>query len=479
MATEQDNNQADAQIQAHRHAHQQKMKKLFLGLGAMAVLALVLVLIVPLLNDTEPTKNLEDTDTNPLSVQEITAYRDAFKAALTDYELRLQATVSEMKVAAYAPASTAELSLLKETALTAFAQGAFNESKSALTELVSKTEQLIAQWERDFTQQLDEAQTYFEQENIPQAQLSLNKALAIMPNNLDGLALQSRIDAFSEIEFLLEDLKVAKIERNLPKQIDLLSDIIQLDPERNVLQTDLNDAKAEFTHKQLLSALSSAEKAIEANELPSAEQFIQAAKKIDASSEGAKALTARLTALRNAQSLSQILNNIETAAAQDNWALVDKLATTALNTYSTNQDLRVAQQQAQKIQQSSQQLQGYISRPERLSDNNIRDNAKQAMLDGFSLSLKSPALQAQIAALGDLLDSYDSPVEVTIESDNKTYIIVLGVGHVGQHLSKSINLTPGNYVLEGKREGYKNKRVPITVSANTPLVVTLVCDQTI
>jgi ABC-type phosphate/phosphonate transport system ATPase subunit len=68
---------------------------------------------------------------------------------------------------------------------------------------------------------------------------------------------------------------------------------------------------------------------------------------------------------------------------------------------------------------------------------------------------------------------------VQVNSDGKTYIVVLGVGHVGEYKQKVISLKPGKYVLQGKREGYRNKRVEFTVKANTPISVSLVCDERI
>ena len=479
MTSPQENKQADAQIQAHRLQHQQKMKKIFLVVGAVVCVILLALVVVPLLNQDTAEKDTNSTQVAPLSTSEIDAFRESFKETLTDYELRLQGQVSEMKVIGYAPAETAELALLKQTVLTSFAQGAFSDAKSNLETLVQKTEALIEAWELAFSQQLIRAQEQFEQENMAQAQLNLNKALAIMPNNIDALALQNRINAFGEIEILLQDLDVAKIERNLPKQIDLLGDIISLDPEREALQADLINAKDRLDSQELANALQSAEQAINANNLPLAEKYLAKASSLDASSKGIEALQTRISNIRSEQGLAYIQRSIENAASNDNWQQVSQLSSSGLSQYPNHKSLLSSQQQASAILKASKTLQSYIGRPERLADTNIRENAQQAMLDSFSLSIHSPSLQGQIADLGELLDTYSSPVEVTIQSDEKTYIIVVGIGHVGQHAAKTISLTPGNYVLEGKREGYKSKRLTFTVEANTPLALSLVCDQKI
>jgi hypothetical protein len=91
----------------------------------------------------------------------------------------------------------------------------------------------------------------------------------------------------------------------------------------------------------------------------------------------------------------------------------------------------------------------------------------------------SPSLQSQIAQVAKSIDEYSEPVKVTVNSDGKTYVIVIGVGHVGQHKQKEIELMPGEYVLQGRREGYRNKRIPFTVKANTPIELSLICDEKI
>jgi hypothetical protein len=124
-------------------------------------------------------------------------------------------------------------------------------------------------------------------------------------------------------------------------------------------------------------------------------------------------------------------------------------------------------------------LASFIARPARLADNNIREAATKAIQNAFAPSLLSPSLQQQIGQVASAIDNYSGPVDITIRSDGKTYLTVLGVGHVGEHKEKVISLTPGNYILQAKREGYRNKRLEFVVEANTPLVLQLICDDKI
>ena len=50
---------------------------------------------------------------------------------------------------------------------------------------------------------------------------------------------------------------------------------------------------------------------------------------------------------------------------------------------------------------------------------------------------------------------------------------------IGRTRARTIELRPGEYVFEGKREGYRSKLVEVVVQANAgaPVEVRIVCDE--
>lgn len=474
-------NNADAQIQAHRQEHQKRLKKLFGGVGALLLIVLIMFAAYQFFTKTGSTtlQDIDEPATLELSSEQIELYRDEFKAMLTRYEIEVQPKIDKILLSDWETAKVNELSFLKEQALTAFARGAFLQAKQYFENLDINSNELISQWQLQTTQHIEKATLAFNNDQIPQAQLNLNKALALMPTNLQALSLQSRIDAYGEVAVLLNDLEVAKIENNLPKQIGLLSDIIELDPERGELNEDLANVTVSYNQQQLAEHLENAERALKAKRLSQAQKFVDAAKKIKPSSKGAQSLNTRIAQLRAQQGLSSIKVALEQAAKQDNWEEVFRLSNDALKNYPIDQELSNFQSQAQQVLSAKKSLASFIARPARLADNNIRDAATKAIQNAFSPSLLSPSLQQQIAQVANAIDNYSGPVDITISSDGKTYITVLGVGHVGEHEEKVISLTPGNYVLQAKREGYRNKRLEFVVEANTPIALTLICDEKI
>ena len=474
-------NNADAQIQAHRQQHQKRLKKLFGGAGAGVLIILLLLVAYQFFTQASSpiSQNIDRQAVPDLSSEQLESYRNEFKTVLTRYEIEVQSKIDKIQLSDWETAKVTELSFLKEQSLTAFARGAFLQAKQNFEKLYVKSNELIAEWELQTSQYIEKATLAFNNGQLPQAQLHLNKALALMPTNLEALTLQSRIDAYGEVAILLSDLEVAKIENNLPKQIGLLSDIIELDPERGELNEDLANVKVSYNQQKLAELLENAESALNAKQLNQAQQLVDAAIKLKPSSKGAQALNSRIAQARAQQGLSSIKSEVEQAVKQDNWEEVSRLSKSALESHSLDEALKNYQSQAQQVLSAKKSLASFIARPARLADDNIREAATKAIQNAFTASLLSPSLQQQIAQVASAVDNYSGPVDITIRSDGKTYIIVLGVGHVGEHKEKVISLTPGNYILQAKREGYRNKRLEFKVEANTPLTLQVICDEKI
>ncbi len=474
-----DSKGADAQILAHRHQHQAKLKKIILLALSVALIAIVFVVVVKTMSTTtetgEGTSKL--TPVQSLSEVQIAQYRDQFKQALTHYEVNIQPPLNVIRVLDWEAPRVNALSLLKEHALTAFAQGAFLQANTHLTKLVNDSQVLVKQWQTETQSHLDSAQQAFENNQIAQAQLKLNKALALMPSNQDALNLQNRIDAYAEISGLLSALEVAKVENNLPKQIDLLADIIQLDPERIQYNDDLSDAIISHDKIKFAKLLEQADQAMANNQIKTAEQFIQQALVINPSSKGARALTTRIEQQKSNQYLARVKESLALLQAQDEWLQIKKLVDMNVDKYPNDSDLKTYQTEMRQVLSAHQSLDIFVQKPERLADKSIRDAATDSLQKAFKAALLSPSLQQKIAQVGSTIDKYTYLVNVNIKSDGNTYIVVVGVGHVGQHTQKTVELTPGDYVLLGKREGYRNKRVEFTVAPGKPMDVTLICDE--
>lgn len=471
----------DQQIELRRLEQKSKFKKIVLFSGA--ALALLLMFFVfsqhSSYSPTQESSLQVVVPTQQFSKEQIESYRQEFKQALTRYEVDIQPGINKILLSQWETARVSELNLIKEKALTSFAQGAFLQANQHYDDLLQRSNALIQEYNEQTLEYVNLAREAFEQDNIALAQINVNKALNLMPTNAQAIELQTRINAYSEVSALLSELRVAKIENNLPKQIDILTDIVDLDPSRNDLSEDLDKVQSDYTRQQLETTLKKAENSINQGNLMQAQSMLDTAKEIAPDSKGLQRLQTQLNKQMTARKLDQILTQLEKYSSNENWKSAETLAKKSLETYPDNPELFDYFQQATQVQSASSRLNQFILRPERLADENIRDAAKSAITKAFGPSLLSPSLAGQIQTLSEQIDNYELDVPLTISSDGDTYIVVLGVGHVGQHTEKTISLKPGRYTLEGRREGYRSKRKDILVKANLPLTVQLICDEPI
>ncbi len=471
----------DQRIESSRLEQRNKIKKVVLV--SSAVLAVALILFVVTQNFSATTTKMPSSRSSDVaqefSAEQIETYRTEFKQALTRYEIEIQPDINTILLSQWETSRVNELNLIKEKALTAFAQGAFLQAKQHYDDLLSRSNALIAEHKDQTLEYVNAANVAFEQDNIPLAQINVNRALNLMPTNAQAIELQTRIDAYSEVSQLLSELRVAKIENNLPKQIDILSDIVDLDPSRNDLSDDLEKAQTDYDREQLENTLNRAQSLMNQGNLAQAQDMLDVAKSIKPDSTGLKRLQAKLNELASKNALAQILSQLKQYASNDNWTAVSTLASNSLETYLDDSELFDYQQKASQVQSATTRINQFIAKPQRLADEGIREAAKSAITKAFGPSLLSPTLAAKIQTLSEQIDKYELDVPVTINSDGETYIVVLGIGHVGQQVAKTILLKPGKYTLEGRREGFRSKRKEIMIEANQPLTVKLICDEPI
>jgi hypothetical protein len=110
------------------------------------------------------------------------------------------------------------------------------------------------------------------------------------------------------------------------------------------------------------------------------------------------------------------------------------------------------------------ELQDYLDRPQRLTAAAVRNAASLALARGEAASPRAPRLSSQLQALRQQLAALDAPVRVEIASDNSTRVSVAPVGDLGTFSLRALDLPPGQYVVIGRREGFRDVRQELSIS---------------
>lgn len=117
----------------------------------------------------------------------------------------------------------------------------------------------------------------------------------------------------------------------------------------------------------------------------------------------------------------------------------------------------------------NEQLELYLTQPERLFSQPVREAARQTLARAQAVRNPGPVLQRQIATLSEWLARADAPIAVSLQSDNQTEVTIYRVGSLGTFEQRSVELAPGTYTVVGTRPGYRDVRRQITVAPGAPL----------
>ena len=476
----------EQQIEQSRAKKKALIKKALLGCAVVLFVGMASVVLISSMPSVSPDVNssIDETEAvhQPSEIPSSTSLspeeRKALQMALSDSKQRVSELVQRVT---HSKEFSEKVNVIEDElnkAFNAYSSSNFSEVETALEVVNGSVSALSAEYENAYTAPYESALAAFGKDDISGA-FNLNKAsLTANPDFEKAKILQQRIDVYSDVQDAYEQARVGRVENNIQKQRDAYAEIVALDPFREDSKQALNAIERQIRENHFNALLASANKAIEARDFTTATQRINEAKSLKSSSSELDIISKKLASLIAGSEQQKIESQVTLFADADEWKTVQMLASKGLTSFSASPTLLQAKQDADGILNASKRLEAYRQRPERLSDNNVRNLAQQDMEQARNYANKSAKLLAQITALEGIVDNINQPRPVTITSDNDTYIKVLGVGVVGEIKRKTIQLKPGTYRVEGSREGYRStiKEIVVSPSDNNPSVH-IVCTE--
>lgn len=350
----------------------------------------------------------------------------------------------------------------------------------------------VMQFEQDYAKAWqapwEAAQTAFSQVQhetqdtnaLTDAQLHTQRVLHLNPGFGPAKALQARLDVWQEVQQYQEKLRVAQVENNLSKQLSISQKILLLDPDNQEMAQRITKLQDTLKQQRFNDAIVLAREALGHGDTMATIAALKQARSIDSNRAEVTQIQQELDVIATNNSIARFEKQIATMQTADNWSAAQRLSATAKAKHPDQEKFELSLQLANQILDFQSQLSQYLARPERLADVNIHNNARQLLAQVSPVEIASKGLKSSADALRSALQDSLQTMAVTVLSDGRTDIRVLGKGVVGKTREKVIQLLPGNYRFEGRRKGYQSKIVAFTVKAtDQPQSITLVCDQKI
>jgi hypothetical protein len=471
----------DEQIAANRAKKKSKIIKIFaLPLLFVLVVAALYGAISAMLPSAENPLAPEIASLDPLNGTELNAVRKSLQKTLNGVDNKLQQVANNQGILNWQPDKLG--SMQRALALTYDYYGAskYQQAAAELVKLEQDIDGLRREYDGAFASLHAQAQVQFDDVQIENAHRLNTQALAINGNYLPAVQLQKRIEVYPQIQRLYEQVRVAEVEKNLPKQHLALQKIVALDPQRQDIKQKLAGVAAKLQGQEYSKQFSKALNAYDQQQYAQAQTALTLAASFNSAGLEIETLQVKIDDALNALGVAKIERQIGIFSTADEWSTVKILSEKALKNHPDNKLLQDALQSAKQIMMHSNKLDVYLAQPNRLSDANIGSRAQNDILQAKSLTVLSAKLQQKVQQVAELVQQQNQSIEVSLKSDNRTFVEVLGVGVVGQFRAKTISLKPGVYQLKGTRQGYQTEIMPLRVEKTaSAIVVTIECSERI
>ncbi len=409
-----------------------------------------------------------------------TALREQFMQQLSAYEGALEQELLGTNLKGRDQAKDVELTSLKEKAISAFAMGDYATAVEKLTELAGQARETVAQRDLLFASAISGAKQALSVDDYMQAKLHISKATLLKQSNPEAQALEQRIERLPELISLMKKADIAAIENNPEKEYALLTEAVNIAPDREVLKQRRDVLAREIRENQFSSYISRGLVSVEKKDPGAARLHYKKAQALLPGRPELRVLNDAIIKSSDELDLNQAVGLAKKAIAEDDWSGAQSVYAAASKRHAKDKAILDGLQLANRLVSLQQALTDYINRPDRLSSRNVFAAAEDELVQANIFASYSKSLSALAAELKVLLASMNVKLPVFVKSDNQTYILVRGVGKVGLTTGREIELKPGFYTFEGTRPGYKSKLVQLQIYVGErPLSVEVVCDERI
>jgi len=406
--------------------------------------------------------------------------KEKFIEILKSYESSTEIQLNKIDLEAWDKEKYLYVTDQKENAISDFSAGKFDEAISKISDLEEYASKLIDQGERLYNEELNQAKKFHIADQYNDAKFHIERSLIFNRESSEALELQKKINELPKIIPLIKEIKIADIENNYQKEYELINKLLSIDPDRTELLPRKKELAKLIKDKSFSSFIAKAQKAMELEDIKKAKENIIAAKKADPERSELSNIEKKLDNLEKRIRLDSAIENAKSAADEDDWATAKKFLELALKDAPDNNEILNTLKTSNQIIKFKALFSIYIKDPYKLANEKNIEEMQIAIEQTRDISLLSKTLEQKRQVVTENLAKMNNKIPVDVISDQKTYVLVRGVGKVGTIEKKTIQLRPGNYIFEGQREGFKSKLVKVFIPIEqTSFTVKVVCDEPI
>lgn len=309
---------------------------------------------------------------------------------------------------------------------------------------------------------------------------AFERALLVKPENSRAAAALSRAKQLPEVLTLVEQGELLEQQGRLAEASAAYQEALALDADWGLARVALNRVAGARAANRYQSAMAEGFAALNSEDFDGARRAFEKALAERANDQPALDGLAqtdqgeKLKAIALARARGSALERLE----QWQGAVAQYRAALALD--DTLTFAREGLSRSQERLDLDTKFEALLASPNRLFDPRTRTDAKGLVSQSQTFIADSKKLPDQTQRLRTLIQLAEQPLEVTLLSDLQTQVTLYRVGPLGQFEQKIVELTPGDYVVVGSRDGFRDVRAEIRVRpGDPPQPVTVICVERI
>ncbi len=352
---------------------------------------------------------------------------------------------------------------IKEQADHLFKEQKYIEATTKYDEASSALHRLLAAKMEMFHSFLNQGDLALAEENSKQALEQFTKALAIDPDSHEAEKGFLRATTLPEVARLHKEAIDLENKGNLSAAKENLTQLLALDNEYQAGHTSLNRIQKKIGEITFQKELGNFYAALANNTFAQARTSLMHLKKQGLHKDQIAQAEVLLAEKETAHTIKILREKADKMEAAEKWQEALGIYRQALTIAPEALFANSGQKTALKRIKLDKGLTDIITRPARLQNDAQRESAKNLFLYAQQISPQGPTLKAQIKKVETLITVASTPVSVTLDSDNRTDIVMYHVGKLGHFYQKRLLIKPGKYTVVGKRLGFRDMRKVIDV----------------
>jgi tetratricopeptide (TPR) repeat protein len=394
--------------------------------------------------------------------------------------LRLQARAEADDIAAWGADSYP--AILAEAAMgdRKYQEKQYVESEAAYQKSIRDLIDLLASKEDRLSSALENGELALAEHDGQSAADSFAMALTIDPYSEQARHGAERARNLEQVLALYQEGLEFERQENLTAAQQVLQEVIVIDSVFIPAREGLLRVENRIQELAFQKVMSLALEALNKNDTGEARKSLAEAARLRPADASVRDAGQHLAAMEKAQQLSQLQGRAERLTAEERWGETLQVYDEALAIDAHFAFAETGREMARQRFELDRQVQGIITRPDRLQESGPMQEAGMTLTRMQSIENPGPRLQKQINELSRLIRTASTPVEVILRSDNETSVVIYRVGRYGQLLEKRVSLLPGSYTVVGSRPGFRDVRKTLRVQAGkNQIVIDIRCEEPI